>query len=186
MRNHHSSAWLWAFVDVLLVLTFVQSAFIFLALPQINDPAKNADEAKPAGAIAVVASWPSGPIDCDLWVKSPDDALPVGYSRKAGATWSLLRDDLGVAGDSSPINMENAFARALPAGEWIINVHGYSLPTGPVTVHVEASLNGRLIVSRDVVLKPKQERTVIRFALDGIGKVVAHNEVFAPLRGAGK
>jgi hypothetical protein len=158
------------------------TALCVLILPQINDPAKSADEAKPAGAIAVVASWPSGPIDCDLWVKSPDDALPVGYSRKAGSTWSLLRDDLGVAGDSSPINMENAFARALPAGEWIINVHGYSLPTGPVTIHVEASLNGRLIVSRDVVLKPKQERTVVRFTLDNGGNVVSHSEVFAPLR----
>lgn len=186
-RGHASHVWLFAFVDVLLVLTIVLASFVFLALPQLNPPAKDAQGVKPAGVIAVVATWPEGPHDVDLWVSAPGD-LPVGYSRKSGNVWSLLRDDLGSIGDGSPINMENAFARATPGGEYIANIHGYSLKHGPVPVHVEISLNGSLLVKTDMILAPKQERTVIRFRLDGDGGIVPGSEsrVFQPLRSAQK
>jgi hypothetical protein len=109
----------------------------------------------------------------------------VGYSRKSGAIWALLRDDMGIVNDVSPINCESAFARATPAGEYVINVHGYSLP-GAMSVHIEVSFDGSLLVSTNMDLKPRQERTVVRFTLDGQGKIVSgsQSQVFKPLRSA--
>jgi hypothetical protein len=43
-----------------------------------------------------------------------------------------------------------------------------------------------LLVSRNMDLKPKQERTVARFTLDADGQVTGSNEVYAPLRSANK
>lgn len=176
-----------SFRDVMLALNAVLSAVVLFALPQINPPAKNnPDTLPPPGSLAMVAAWPEGNIDVDLWVKSPDDSLPVGYSRKDGTVCSLLRDDLGVTNDGSPLNAETTFCRALPAGEYIVNIHGYSVPADSISVHVEVALNGRLLVSRNMDLKPKQERTVVRFTLDAAGNVVSSNEVYAPLRSASK
>ncbi|CAM5389511.1 hypothetical protein ATER59S_01876 [Aquamicrobium terrae] len=187
-RGHASHVWLYAFVDVLLVLTIVLASFVFLSLPQINPEAKEQDETKPAGSIAVTIVWPEGPHDVDLWVTGPGEPVAVGYSNKSGKVWSLLRDDLGSAGDSSPVNMENAFARATPAGEYVINIHGYSLKHGPVPVYVEVSLNGQLLVKTTLDLAPMQERTVIRFRLNDSGRIVPGSEsrVFKPLRSARK
>jgi hypothetical protein len=176
-----------SFRDVMLALNAVLSAVVLFALPQINPPAKNnPDTLPPPGNIAVFAAWQEGNIDADLWFKSPDDSLPVGYSRKDGTVCALLRDDLGTTNDNSPINAENVFCRALPAGEYIANVHAYSVPPEGVTVHVEVAINGKLLVKRDMPLKPKQERTVIRFVLDGGGQVVESNEVYKPLRSTDK
>lgn len=173
--------------DLLMNMLLGLTALVVLVLAQINPPAKdNPDTLPPPGSLAMVAAWPEGNIDVDLWVKSPDDNLPVGYSRKDGTVCSLLRDDLGVTNDGSPLNAETTFCRALPAGEYIIDIHGYSVPADSIAVHVEVALNGRLLVSRNMDLKPKQERTVVRFTLDAAGNVTSSNEVFAPLRSAGK
>ena len=121
-----------------------------------------------------------------MWLGSPNDK-PVGYSRKSGPVWSLLRDDMGIVNDDSPINCESLFARSTPAGEYVVNIHGYSLPT-PTIVHVEVALGGVFLTKADMGLRVKQERTVIRFRLDADGKLVpgSENQVFKPLRSAGK
>lgn len=175
---------MFAFVDVLLVLAVVLMSYTLLALPQLNPPAE--EQTKPPGSISVLACWPEGPIDVDLWVDAPGQSKPTGYSTKSGEVWSLLRDDLGTTGDSSSINCENAFARATPTGEYVVNIHGYSLPTGPIPVRVEVALNGRLLVQETMTLQPKQERTVIRFTLDDSGSVTGNNKVLKPLRSAKK
>jgi hypothetical protein len=166
--------------------TLILAVLVVIMMTQVNPKAENEEGLKPPGSLAITVAWPEGNIDVDTWLKSPDDDKPVGYSRKDGGSCALLRDDLGVLNDSAPFNLENAFCRSLPAGEWIINIHGYSVPQALVKVHVEIALNGRLLVSRDVDLRPKQERTVVRFRLDGNGQVVpgSENEVFAPLRSA--
>jgi hypothetical protein len=186
-RSNSGDDWLWSYVDVLLLSVFTFCAYVFVAMASINPPARdNPDALPPPGSLAVVAAWPEGNIDVDLWLKSPDDNMPVGYSRKDGKICALLRDDLGTTNDGSPINAETTFCRALPAGEYIANIHGYSVPADGVRVHVEIALNGRLLVSRNMDLKPKQERTVVRFTLDGAGNVVSSNEVYQPLRSAVK
>lgn len=170
--------------DMYSNVTLILAAVIVIVLTQVNPKAKdNPDTLPPPGSIAVLACWPAGPIDVDLWLGAPDDKA-VGYSRKSGEVWALLRDDMGTVNDASPVNCESAFARVTPAGEYVINIHGYSLPTGPVSVHVEVALNGSLLAKTDMEIKLRQERTVLRFTLDGQGRVSSSNTVFKPIREA--
>ncbi|MBZ9807713.1 hypothetical protein [Mesorhizobium sp. ESP-6-2] len=171
--------------DLLMNMLLGLTALVVLVLAQINPVAKdNPDTLPPPGNIAVLVCWPQGPTDVDTWLGAPGDK-PVGYSRKSGFVWALLRDDMGTVNDASPVNCESAFARVTPAGEFAVNIHGYSLPQ-TVSVHVEVSMNGRLLVSTDMELRAKQERTVIRFTLDGKDDIVpgSTNQVFKPLRSA--
>lgn len=179
--------WLFAFVDLLMALVAILAVAVFALASSVNPPAKDAPDMPPPGSIAVLMTWPQGDTDLDLWVDGPGQKVATGYSNKSGLVWSLLRDDLGNAGDTTPSNAESAFARATPAGEYTINVHAYNA-AGEETVHVEVSLNGSLLVNTDMVLRPKQERTVIRFRLDENGHVVpgSANEVYRPLRSAKK
>jgi len=185
-KRHADHVWLWAFVDVLLVLTFVQSSFNFLALPQINPKAKPTEEsAKPPGQMMVCVYW-TGHHDVDLWGKSPDDDKPIWYRHESGKTVDLVRDDLGT--DNLP-HFECEFARSLPDGRWAYNIHGYAIREPEVKVHAEIRLGDEtgyhLLLERDLTIKDKQERTIAQFRLSG-GKVVPDsvNEVLVPLKGA--
>lgn len=168
--------------DLLMNMLLGLTALVVLVLAQINPIAKSTETIKPPGDIAVLMCWAPGPTDIDLWLGAPGDKS-VGYSRKTGTVWALLRDDMGIVNDVSPINCESAFARATPAGEYVVNIHGYSLPE-TIPIHIEISLSGRLLVSTNLDLKPKQERTVVRFTLDGQGTIVSGSQsiVFKELR----
>lgn len=180
-RRHSSHAWLYALVDVQFVVIFVLFAYVLLVMTQIND-AKTPPPIKQPGDIAVLACWDEGNNDVDLWADGPGQTRPTGYSTKSGEVWSLLRDDLGLSADPYPLNCENMFARATPPGEYVINLHGYSLPGGQVTVHVEISINGKLFMMENKVLLQKQEVTLIRFTLDSAANVKSTNIVFKKLR----
>lgn len=171
--------------DLLMNMLLGLTALVVLVLAQINPIAKNQEALPPPGTIAVLACWPPGATDVDVWVSDPKDTKPVGYSRKAGLVWALLRDDMGIVNDDSPINCESAFARSTPAGEYVVNIHGYSLQA-PLTVHVEVALNGAFLTKADMELRAKQERTVIRFKLDGQGNLIpgSENKVFKAVRSA--
>jgi hypothetical protein len=171
--------------DLLMNMLLGLTALVVLVLAQINPAAKDQDSLPPPGTIAVQTCWPNGPTDVDLWVFGPKDDKAIGYSRKSGPVWSLLFDDMGIVNDDGPTNCEDAFARSTPAGEYIINVHGYSLPA-PLAVSVKISLNGSLLDKTSLEIRPKQERTVLRFKLDGQGKLVegSENRVFKALRSA--
>lgn len=170
--------------DMYSNVTLILAAIIVIFLSQVNPKAKSTETIKPPGDIAVLMCWAPGPTDVDLWLSAPGDKS-VGYSRKSGTVWALLRDDMGIVNDVSPINCESGFARATPAGEYVINLHGYSLQE-TTSVHIEISLSGRLLVSTNLDLRPKQERTVVRFTLDGQGSIVSgsQSQVFKPLRSA--
>lgn len=171
--------------DLLMNMLLGLTALVVLVLAQINPVAKdNPQTIPPPGNIAVLMCWAPGPTDVDLWLGAPGDKS-VGYSRKSGLVWALLRDDMGIVNDVSPINCESGFARATPAGEFVVNIHGYSLPD-TMAVHIEVSLNGMLLVSTNMDLRPKQERTVVRFTLDGKGTIVpgSINQVYRGLRSA--
>lgn len=167
------------FRDLLMNMLLGLTALVVLIIPVIGIKSA-ADDIKPPGSIAVLACWPEGNYDVDLWLGAPVD-IGVGYSRKSGKVWSLLRDDLGTVGDASPTNCESGFARATPDGVFIANVHGYRL-SAPLTVHVEVALNGRLLVSEDVPLRQAQERTVARFRLKDGNLVGDVDNLFVPLR----
>lgn len=165
---------------------------LILMLPFINDPKKDTPNPPPPGNLAITIAWAPGPVDVDLWCTGPGQDIATGYSHKDGLRCALLRDDLGTTNDASPINVENAFGRETPAGEYAINVHCFSC-SGPTTVYVEVAL-GRsaagmsLIFKGSVTINPKEERTVIRFRLDGKGNVVpgSVNRVYRELRSANK
>lgn len=166
---------------------------LILILPFIRDPQTPVPPTvPPPGNLAVMIAWVPGPIDVDLWLTGPGQDIATGYSHKGGKLISLLRDDRGIINDASPVNVENAFARETPSGEYAINVHCFAC-SGPTVVYVEVAL-GRsaagmsLVFKGSVEIRPKEERTVIRFRLDGKGNVIlgSVNHVYRPLREAGK
>jgi hypothetical protein len=187
MSRRGARASTFGFIDVLLVLNIMLSALVLLVLPSVN-PASEEQNQSPAGNLMAAAAWPAGPTDVDLWVSGPGMTKAVGYSNKSSQIWNLLRDDLGNANDPTPVNFENAFSRGLPAGEYAINVHCFSCGD-EVPVHVEVRIaSGALITEETVTLRPKQEKTVVRFMLDANGHIVpgSMNQVFKPLRSDGK
>ncbi len=174
--------------DMYSNVTLILTAVIVIVLTQVNPKAKPTEEsAKPPGSLMACIYW-SNHNDIDLWGKSPDDDKAVGYSRKSGKTIDLVRDDLGT--DNAP-HFECEFARALPDGRWTFNAHGYSINDPVVSVHAEIRLSGpdgfKLLFETTLDIRQKQERTIAQFRMVG-GQVVPDslNQVFAPLRSAGK
>lgn len=176
------------FRDLLLSMLLRLTALVVFLIMAVNPPsAEDIDRVSPPGSIAVSIAWQEGPGDVDLWVKGPGDS-PTSYRRRAGKLFSLLRDDRGVDGDSSPLNYENAYSRSIEPGEYIVNVHGYSL-SGERKVRVEVAFGKtademRVIVIDDVVVKQGQELTVVRFTVGADGELVpeSFHRAFISLR----
>ncbi len=180
--------------DLFLNLVLALLGLVVLMLPWLNPPTRS-DSTPPPGNVFVEMRWPDGlQADVDLWVRGPGDE-PVGYSRKSGYVFDLLRDDLGSTGDPTDLNFEFAFSRGTPAGEYVVNVHMYNPKSEsfPIVVQVTVGLRSadgasvREIASRTIELwSDGQEETVVRFRLDGTGRLVpgSVNHVFMPLRAA--
>jgi hypothetical protein len=166
------------FRDVLAQMAFAFVLLVVLLLPYINEPTKAEDE-PPPGLIQVSACWPDTvDADVDVWTVAPGDD-PVGFKRRDGKVWSLLRDDLGLkVGDSD--NCELVVARGVPAGEYLVNFHAYSarnvtFPV-PVSFSVMVRTNGYTNTVRKgvVILRGVgDEQTAVRFRMDEGGRVVA-------------
>lgn len=173
--------------DLLLNMLLGLTALTVITLPMINDPAPKDDQGKQPGNMVVSAVWPEGDTDVDLWVQGPGDTKAVGYSNRGGKLFNLLRDDLGRAGDSMPMNYENAYSRGMPAGDYTVNVHLYR-GEAPVTVAIEVRLGNagevtRLLYESSVTLQAYgQEITAINFTLDAAGNVTRQSKVYRPLR----
>lgn len=164
----------------LMALPFVQPV-------QKKEEAKK-EEVKSAGDMMVEIHWPPKiDIDIDLWVKSPDDEKPVGYSNRAGKTFNLLRDDLGRPNDATDRNYEMVYARGLPAGEYIINIHFFrrgetevAVPEVPVELVISTKSAGagkevggmKQIITRKAMLRlVEEEITVVRFVIREDGEL---------------
>jgi hypothetical protein len=173
--------------DVLLAYAASVSAIALFFIYLINPPTKPVTEnIRPAGQISVVVCWPRAPIDIDTWGMAPGEEKPVGYNHRAGKILSLNTDNRGETGGNAPANCENMVARDLPAGEYTFNVFGFSV-SEPTNVHIEISIgkdgNSMQVHKFDVLVASRQERTVMRFQIDGSGEVVpgSENNVFKPL-----
>ena len=182
------------FRDIITLALAGFVAIVFLILPHINPPTKKQDaEVLSPGNVIVEIRWPDPlDVDVDLWVKAPGD-VPGGYSAKSGRIFNLLRDDLGHSFDATGLNYEVAFARGMPAGEYVVNVHLYrNVYTNPPVIPVTVAISTRtdagvvsLILSKRVQLhRVGQELTVFRFRLDESGQLVRESvhDIPKPLR----
>jgi hypothetical protein len=184
------------FRDLLLGLIGILVMAFFVVLLQVSAQKKTSEGQIPPGSITVLITWPSGDVDVDLWVMGPGEPYPVGYSSKSGRLFNLLRDDLGTKPDFTDVNMESAFSRGSPAGEYQVNLHCYRCFTVPQIVKVEVGLNKDLMSGKGAAVlatatvtlfENGQERTAVRFKLDDKADVVpgSMSSVFSPLRAAG-
>lgn len=173
MRRRHDTGIV--FRDFLLLM--------LLAMLVMINPPENKNIRQP-GDMLVSIAWEAGNYDVDLWVLGPGDPVAVGYKRKSGATFNLLRDDRG-ENDTTPLNYETAFSRGIPDGEYVVNIHCFACGA-PIGVFVEVRI-GRsgsdLVYSDTITVKPMQELTAISFLVSD-GKAVPGSEsyIFQPLR----
>lgn len=181
------------FRDLLLGVIGILAVALFIVLLQVSAVKKTNDGQTPPGNVTVFITWPPGDNDVDLWVMGPGEQRPVGYSNKGGLLWNLLRDDLGTPMDNSDVNMESAYSRGSPAGEYIVNLHCFRCKAFPQKVQVEVGLNdgkgaGNVVIATATVslMANGQERTAVRFKIDANGKFVpgSIHAVFKALRSA--
>ncbi len=181
------------------MFAFMILAVLLLAFAQpIQKKGAKAEDAKSIGDMTVEIEWPGCrkyeqdgatpvctdrvDIDIDLWVKSPDDDRPVGFSNRSGKTLNLLRDDLGTTNDTTDRNYELVSTRGLPAGEYIVNLHYFAsreLDKAleiPVTVVISTKSKGvfpmKRIITRNAILRVQKEQiTVARFTIREDGEL---------------
>ncbi len=168
------------FRDIILLALVGFVAIVIMLLPHVKPTQQDDEDHRAPGNMIVEMHWPTDmEYDVDLWVKAPNEH-PVGFWNLGGKTFNLLRDDLGREGDATEENYEIAYARGIPAGEYIINVHMYGrLPQGrqiPVTVVVSVKQKldeTRQILKSEIMLRRwNQEETVFRFRMNHGGDLV--------------
>ena len=173
------------FRDVILLALTGFISMVILLLPFVNPPTEEESSSTPPGNVIVELFWDSKrDVDIDLWVKAPDD-IPVGYSNKGGLFFNLLRDDLGIYKDNSPINYEVSYSRGISNGTYIVNVHLYredKSPFEPIIAEILISIvdpnsnKRRQILNTKKILKEiGKEITVFQFDLDKKGKLNKDN-----------
>ena len=170
------------FRDVIMLALLGFATIVILLLPHLHPPTEIADPVKAPGNIIVEARWLDNiDVDVDLWVEAPGDK-PVGYSNKSGRIFNLLRDDLGNSGDLGALNYETAFTRGTPAGNYTVNLHLYRNNSTELPIEVEVQVSVKSspdakpvpISSKKIHLRHVgEETTVVRFALDENGGLVA-------------
>ena len=169
------------FRDVVLLALLGFVTIVILLLPHLNPPTLADDPTPPPGNLIVELRWPDDvDADVDLWVEAPGER-PVGYSNKGGRIFNLLRDDLGYSGDVTGLNYEIAYSRGTPEGDYTINVHLYRNNSGQypikaiIAVGIKAEANApvqNIATKRVELLHQGEELTVVRWSLDGFGKLV--------------
>lgn len=172
--------------SVMLFKALQVVAFLFfLALLAISPDSKEGKVDSKAEFI-ITMDWPdSHPDDLDLFVQDPIGNIAWYRHREAGFL-TLDRDDRGGANDfivvngrkiPSPIREEIVTVRGLVAGEYTVNVSHFQATTGrPVEATVKVQkLNptAQVIFDDKVTLDHTgDEKTALRFWLDGEGKVI--------------
>ena len=166
-----------AFRDMLFLMVFSLVVVIFLLTFLIN-PVPKPEDVPLRTQILIEATWPSGTAyDVDVWGLGPD-GVPVGWGVfEAGPSLNLERDDRGRINDVSELNYEWMSVRSRDPGEYTINIHLYNEYKEPLPVPVKVRVTGKgdigEIYATEILLKRrKEEVTVVRFTLDGDGKLV--------------
>ena len=186
-RSHQLSD---PFTDLLFNTLLGFTLLFFISIIFMNPIAKLGNINYKAEYIITV-SWPEDqPDDIDLWVQDPYRET-VSYLRKEAGWLNLDRDDRGDLNDTvmingkqvvHPINQEVVTIRGIISGEYIVNLHYYESQTDrPVRAVVKIEKVNpvlRLVyIDQHELQKVDDEKTVLRFELDGNGEIVAMNHI---------
>ena len=186
------------FRDVILLALTGFISMVILLIPFINPPTEEESSSTPPGNVIVELFWDDKrEVDIDLWVQAPDD-IPVGYSNKGGLFFNLLRDDLGIYKDNSPVNYEVSYSRGISDGVYIANVHLYredKAPFKPIIAELLVSVVDPVSNKRKQILRTSKkleeigkEITVFQFELNKKGKLNKNsiNNKYVMLRSGNK
>ncbi|MEM7562660.1 MAG: hypothetical protein AAF353_06375 [Pseudomonadota bacterium] len=188
-RSRHSSN-IDPFTDLLFNTLLGFTLLFFISIVFMNPIAKLGNITYKAEYIITV-TWPEDqPDDIDLWVQNPQHET-VSYLQKEAGWLHLDRDDRGDLNDTvmidgqeivHPINQEVVTIRGIISGEYIVNLHYYeSISNNPVKAVVridKVNPTLRLVFVDQVVLDAvDDEKTILRFKLDGNGDIVAMNKL---------
>ena len=186
------------FRDVILLALTGFISMVILLIPFVNPPTEEESSSTPPGNVIVELFWDDKrDVDIDLWVQAPDD-IPVGYSNKGGLFFNLLRDDLGIYKDNSPVNYEVSYSRGISDGVYIANVHLYredKAPFKPIVAELLVSVVDPDSNKRKQILRTSKkleeigkEITVFQFELDNKGKLNKNsiNNKYVMLRSGNK
>ena len=178
------------FTDLLFNTLMGFTLLFFISIIFMNPIAKLGNINYKAEYIITVI-WPEDqPDDIDLWVQDPYQET-VSYLRKEAGWLNLDRDDRGDLNDTvmingekvvHPINQEVVTIRGIISGEYIVNLHYYqSQSNRPVKANVKIEKVNpvlRLVFIDQLVLeKVDDEKTVLRFELDGNGEIIGINKL---------
>ena len=186
------------FRDVILLALTGFISMVVLLIPFVNPPTEEESASTPPGNVIIELFWDDKrDVDIDLWVQAPND-IPVGYSNKGGLFFNLLRDDLGIYKDNSPVNYEVSYSRGISDGVYIANVHLYredKAPFKPIIAELLVSVVDPDSNKRKQILRTSKkleeigkEITVFQFELDKKGKLNKNsiNNKFVMLRSGNK
>ena len=186
------------FRDVILLALTGFISMVVLLIPFVNPPTEEESASTPPGNVIIELFWDDKrDVDIDLWVQAPND-IPVGYSNKGGLFFNLLRDDLGIYKDNSPVNYEVSYSRGISDGVYIANVHLYredKAPFKPIIAELLVSVVDPDSNKRKQILKTSKkieeigkEITVFQFELDKKGRLNKNsiNNTYVMLRSGNK
>lgn len=178
------------FTDLLFNTLLGFTLLFFISIIFMNPIARLGNITYKAEYIITVI-WPENqPDDIDLWVQNPYQET-VSYLQKEAGWLHLDRDDRGDLNDTviingekvvHPINQEVVTIRGIISGEYIVNLHYYeSHSDQPVRANVKIEKVNpvlRLVFIDQVTLeRVDDEKTVLRFELDGNGEFVGMNRL---------
>src|SRR5262245_12294293 len=159
---------------------------VFVAVAVTSRP----PEVKTYGSYAVVAKWPAGRSDIDVYVRDPAGHLCYFHQMQAGQM-QLEHDDLGTSatnyGAGHP-NVERTVIRGTTAGQYVVGANLFLRrpPAGRIPVSVELwnlQGNDRVLKARTVyVARTGDQRTPFRFTVDSAGNVTAFSYLPADLQ----
>jgi len=188
--NRHSHQLSDPFTDLLFNVLLGFTLLFFISIIFMNPIAKLGNINYKAEYIITV-SWPEDqPDDIDLWVQDPYQET-VSYLRKEAGWLNLDRDDRGDLNDTvmingkkvvHPINQEVVTIRGIISGEYIVNLHYYESQTSkPVKAVIKIEKVNpvlRLVyIDQRVLQKVDDEKTILRFELDGNGEITGMNQI---------
>jgi hypothetical protein len=165
-------------------LTFAKALLVvFVVLMALISPnRRSTDGIRPNAEFVIMASWPGDRnIDVDLWVRDPRGNIVYYANREAGFL-ALDRDDIGFLSDTVGnqivrVNEEIVTIRGILPGEYVINVHLYSLhdDNPPVTVDVRVERLNPVVTrvwrGSATLTSRGHEIHVVRFNMNADGSV---------------